>query len=92
MPHCGWLLTALENQEKLPEATDIKKVKLDREDGFATLLLLDIGAYSQKYGNRKSVKKTLTIPHWLNETAEKLQINFSQTLQDALMRKIMRKG
>ena len=32
----------------------------------------------------KSVKKTLTIPMWMNEMAENKGINFSQTLQNAL--------
>ncbi len=32
----------------------------------------------------RSVKKTLTIPYWLNEEAEKENINFSQVLQEAL--------
>lgn len=84
----GWLLTSVEDGEELPEATDMEKVQLEFDNGFKTLLLLDLGAYSQKYGNRKSVKKTLTIPVWLNETAEKYDINFSQTLQDALVKKI----
>ena len=34
--------------------------------------------------NNKAVKKTLTIPHWLNELAEQNNLNFSQTLQNAL--------
>lgn len=32
----------------------------------------------------KAVKKTLTIPKWLNELAERHNVNFSQVLQDAL--------
>jgi hypothetical protein len=32
----------------------------------------------------KSVNKTVTIPRWLNEAAEKANINFSQVLQYAL--------
>lgn len=84
----GWILTSVEDGEELPKATDIKDVKLEYDEGFVSLLLLDLGAYSQKYGNRKSVKKTLTLPVWLNETAEKYNINFSQTLQDALVKKI----
>ncbi|MGB8956234.1 MAG: hypothetical protein WCC10_12750, partial [Tumebacillaceae bacterium] len=32
----------------------------------------------------KAVKKTLTIPQWLNDIAEENKINFSQILQDAL--------
>lgn len=85
----GWLLTALEENEEIPEPTEIKNVKLEYENGFISLLLLDIGAYSEKYGSRKSVKKTLTIPAWLNERAERMEINFSKTLQDALIRKIV---
>lgn len=42
----------------------------------------------EKYGSRKSVKKTLTIPAWLNERAERMEINFSKTLQDALIKKL----
>ena len=30
------------------------------------------------------VKKTLTIPAWLNREAEEAHVNFSQVLQDAL--------
>lgn len=85
----GWLLTAVENNEELPKASEVKDLQLENENGFVSLLLLDLGTYTQKYGNRKAVKKTLTIPVWLNERAEKLKINFSQTLQEALLRKIM---
>lgn len=84
----GWLLTSVENNESIPKASDIKDIQLEGNDSFVSLLLLDLGSYSQKYGNRKSVKKTLTLPVWLNETAEKYNINFSKTLQDALLEKI----
>lgn len=86
----GWLLTATEDGEEIPVASNIKDIKLENNNGFVSLLLLDLGAYSQKYGSRKSVKKTLTIPMWLNEKAEKLGINFSRTLQDALLSKIVK--
>lgn len=32
----------------------------------------------------KAIKKTLTIPYWLNKLAEDKKVNFSQTLQAAL--------
>jgi len=32
----------------------------------------------------RAVKKTLTIPKWLNDIAEKNKVNFSQVLQSAL--------
>ena len=87
----GWLLTALEENEKVPEASKINDIKLQDKDEFVSLLLLDLSSYSEKYSSRKSVKKTLTIPFWLNERAERLKINFSKTLQDALISKIIRR-
>lgn len=86
----GWLLTATEEGEEIPDASNIKDITLENDEGFISLLLLDLSAYSQKYGSRKSIKKTLTIPMWLNEKAEKLGINFSRTLQDALLLKIVK--
>ena len=86
----GWLLTSIEDEEDLPEASEIKDIKLDNKEQFVSLLLLDIDRYTEKYGNRKSVKKTLTIPTWLNQRAEKIGVNFSKTLQDALLNKIIK--
>jgi len=39
--------------------------------------------YRRENDNR-AIKKTLSIPSWLNSKAEKAGINFSQTLQKAL--------
>ncbi len=85
----GWILTSLEENEKIPESSKINDLKLKKNE-FASLLVLDISAYSEKYSNRKSVKKTLTIPYWLNERAERKKINFSRTLQDALIAMIIK--
>ncbi len=38
--------------------------------------------------HNKSVKKTLTIPEWLNESATMAGFNFSQVLQEALISKL----
>ena len=38
--------------------------------------------------NNKAVKKNCTIPFWLNEAAEKEDINYSKVLQEALMQKL----
>ena len=52
-------------------------------DGFVNILVLDMNAYAERYGN-KAVRKKLTIPAWLNTFAETNHVNFSQVLQDAL--------
>lgn len=80
----GWLLDYVENNKQLPQASDIKSVVADEyENGFVSLISIDLDEYSKKYGN-KSVKKTLTIPQWLNKIAEENHVNFSQILQTAL--------
>ncbi len=85
----GWILTAIEEEEEIPKPSQIEQIKIEGE-GFKTLLLLDIDQYSKKYGTKKSVKKTLTIPEWLNKRAEKVGINFSQVLQESLLNKIVK--
>jgi len=55
--------------------------ELDPEDGFLTYISSDPGPSRR---NSKPVKKTLTIPSWLNKEAEKAGINFSKTLRKAL--------
>lgn len=44
-------------------------------------------SYNKKERSR-AIKKTLSIPEWMNEEALALNINFSQVLQDALVEKI----
>ena len=43
--------------------------------------------YAKKHFE-KSVKKTLSIPAWLNDAATAQGINFSQVLQDALKKQL----
>ncbi len=78
----GWILGELEDGEKIPQASDYNEIAA--EDGcMVNMLLLDIDAYEEKYGE-KAVRKNLTIPAWLNSFAEKNNINFSKLLQDTL--------
>ena len=80
----GWLLTSVEENNQLPKASNIKNVIPDEyENGFVSLIGVDLDEYSQKHGN-KAIKKTLTIPAWLNTIAEVNNVNFSQVLQNAL--------
>jgi len=82
----GWLLDSIQGGEQIPKASDIKSIIPDEyENGFVSLISVDLDEYSKKYGN-KAVKKTLTIPAWLNSIAEKENVNFSQILQNALVK------
>jgi predicted RNase H-like HicB family nuclease len=80
----GWLLASVEEKKQLPKASNVKNVIPDEyENGFVSLIGVDLDEYSQKHGN-KAIKKTLTIPAWLNTIAEENNVNFSQVLQSAL--------
>lgn len=79
----GWVLDELEDGKPIPPASRLQDIRPDEPDGFVSLITLDMDAYAEKYG-KKSVRKNLTIPAWLNTFAEKQHINFSQVLTDAL--------
>lgn len=76
----------LKNEESLPEVSAPVDYILQEGD-FSCLIEFDLVQYRKKH-NTKSVKKTLSIPEWLNEAAMEHDINFSQVLQEALMKKI----
>lgn len=71
------------NQRMIPEPTPIKKIVIGEHE-IVSLVKGDTLEYRKRYNN-KAVKKTLTIPEWLNEEASALGVNFSQVLQEALM-------
>lgn len=82
----GYLLTALEENKQLAKPCELSSIQCD-ENSFSTLVTCDINQYK----DTKAVKKTLTIPSWLNERAMSMGINFSQVLQEALLTKIQTK-
>lgn len=61
--------------------------EIESTDGFLMIIEFDMLDYMKKHNNR-AVKKTLTIPEWLNELALRQNINFSQVLQEALLEKV----
>ena len=59
-------------------------------NAFVNYSACDTLRYRKMYNN-KAVKKTLTIPEWLNEAAASMGLNFSQVLQEALLQKVQQK-
>jgi predicted RNase H-like HicB family nuclease len=77
------MLYDMEKEGKtIPTPSNSKVIKTD-EQSVVSLVGCDTEFYRRFYEN-KSVKKTLTIPMWLNERAERANINFSGVLQEAL--------
>lgn len=60
-----------------------QKLDFDSNEYFVNMVAVDVNEYA-KLHFEKPVKKTLTIPAWLNDTAQSKGINFSAVLQEAL--------
>lgn len=74
------LLTMLEAGDDLPAPRDLATVAAP-DDGFTSYVTCNVDPYK----DTRAVKKTLTIPAWLNDRAIARGINFSQALQEALL-------
>lgn len=98
----GLLLDVIESGEKIPQASKIEDISFeeleneleienwDYKSKFKTYIAVDISSFAEKWG-KELVKKTVNIPKWVNTRAEELKINFSKTLEEALLEKITKK-
>lgn len=82
-----YLFTSLRDGELLPQPSSVVKVTKEDESAFINMVLADLTEYAKKYSD-KAVKKTLSIPTWLNTLCEESNINFSKVLQEALINKV----
>lgn len=77
----GYVISVLERGGNLPEASAITSLHAEGKD-FLTYISCDISS------SGKFVRKNVTIPEWLSVRAEKAAVNFSQTLQESLVKKL----
>lgn len=75
----------LEGSSEYPQASSPSILSL--ADGeFMVMIPFNPAEYARK--NNRAVKKTLSLPAWLNEAAEAAHLNFSGILQEALKAKL----
>ncbi len=90
----GYLHTCQMDGDNIPKPSKLSDIdpqaiakELDPDtpicESFVNMVSVDVASYAKEHFE-KSVKKTLTIPAWLNNAALEKGINFSQVLQDAL--------
>lgn len=72
--------------KSIPEPSGIRDIPV-KEKEFVNFIPCDTLEY-RKFFDNKAVKKTLTVPSWLNDMAERAGINFSATLQAALKQQL----
>ncbi|MBR4961024.1 MAG: type II toxin-antitoxin system HicB family antitoxin [Clostridia bacterium] len=92
----GYLFSCRQKGETVPEPTPMQNLRPDEiagelemqaADGFVNMIAVDVDEYARVHFER-SVKKTLTIPVWMNKAALKRGLNFSQVLQEALTERL----
>lgn len=81
------------NDADLPKASDITGIDITKGEfagdgiSFVSLVDFDLDGYRKKRNN-KAVRRNVSIPAWLNQAADKANINVSRVLQEALMAKL----
>ena len=83
---CLMLYEMEESGEAIPAASSIHDIQVGGNE-FINFIACDTLEYRKFFDNR-AVKKTLSIPSWLNDMAERAGINFSATLQAALKQQL----
>lgn len=93
----GYLHSEKLDGNKIPAPTPIDKVDIHCEDDedddygekdrFVNLVSVDVEEYARAHFD-KAVRKSLTIPKWLNDIAVSRKVNFSQVLQRALRQEL----
>lgn len=70
------------DDKKIPKAIPLEKVKCEKNE--KTILVNVWMPLVRNELDEQAIKKTLTIPQWLNKLAEAQNVNFSKLLQSAL--------
>lgn len=78
----GYLLTQEDYHEEIPKSSNPENIKYEKKD---LLIPIEVNtAIERQKEENKFVKKTLTIPSYLNNLAKEKKINFSSLLTSAL--------
>ena len=90
----GYLYSEKKDGNEIPQPTPLDKIDIHCEDDedddysdgdlFVSMISVNVEEYAKTHF-KKSVRKSLTIPKWLNDMAISRKVNFSMVLQKALM-------
>lgn len=83
---CLTLYEMEQRGDAIPSPAGRQSIPLEANE-FVNFITCDTVEY-RKFFDNKAVKKTLTVPSWLNDMAERAGINFSATLQSALKQQL----
>jgi len=83
---CGMLYMLERDKQPIPEPTDVFKIEHSQGD-IVTLVDAPLDEYRRRIG-AKAVRRTISIPEWLDELATQSNISLSQITQEALRQKL----
>jgi len=78
---------ALEDETEFPTPSTFEEIQKKYPDKVVTLISVDLIAFRKKY-HSKTIRKSVTVPEWINDWAEKQNVNFSKTLTEAILQKM----
>lgn len=86
-------ITLEDNRDTIPEPSEMESIDLKQgaffTDGKSYISLVDIDfAIYRAQNDNKMVRRNVTIPSWLNTEADRMKINVSKVLQEALSEKV----
>ncbi|MBQ6737840.1 MAG: type II toxin-antitoxin system HicB family antitoxin [Synergistaceae bacterium] len=82
------LLGMEDDGDEIPAPSDVFEIKKQLKPNQILTLIEVFMPRIRDSVNNKAVNKTVTLPQWLISAGREENINFSQTLQDALMEKL----
>jgi len=82
----GYLLVAEDEKISLPKPTDAMNIKLEPGEVLLTVVV-DTSIVREREDN-KLVKKTLTIPSYVDRAGREAGLNFSQVLSETIQKKL----
>jgi len=91
----GYIYSEKKDGNKIPPPSPLENIDVHCEDdehdnyksAFVNVVSVDVDLYAKKYF-QSTVKKTLSIPKWLNDKAVAQNINFSKVFQSALLKEL----
>lgn len=80
------LFDLYQEDKDIPVCTELERIIVEKNQTIA-MIKVNLQQTIREYDN-KAVKKTLTIPAWLNKEAEKSHLNYSHLLQEAIKKQL----
>ncbi|MEK5036341.1 type II toxin-antitoxin system HicB family antitoxin [Paenibacillus sp. FSL R7-0302] len=84
----GFLYVMEQDGDSIPDPSTLDVILKQAEAGEAALDVMVWMPTVRAAMESRAIKKTLTVPKWLNDEAERQHLNFSQVLQEGLKRSL----